>query len=244
MTDTCKPMDPEHLAWVRSLVCKQNRSISAAPFIAGLRELLADRDFQVARADVLRAERDEARAMCTRVAELLGEDDPEHPADVLAVCIMETLSESRQEVTRLLDDVASLRTRVREAETAMAEETRLREEMQHERDENAAQWMAWRDEALRLRARVRVNKQDAAASGIAPAQAVAWASAHGWPIRLSTPTVTIVSNSIVSVRIPLLADAVDYHACLASAVRELADAEGRPGLDILDEMAAMSVEPT
>lgn len=74
--------------------------------------------------------------------------------------------------------VLRLMERLDAAEAALAEEMRRAEAMQHERDDYATDNEAWRSEALRLRARVRVTGEDIERAGVTRAKCEAWALAR------------------------------------------------------------------
>jgi hypothetical protein len=96
-----------------------------------------------------------------------------------------------------------------------------------------------------LRARVRVEAADVERVGVAIAHVDAWLRANGW-----TPTTTFGYSAVARWTRPdhkraILATSATAEA-IAVAVCSAADwarHRGCPGLDILDEMAAMEVSP-
>lgn len=251
MADEPKPMDPERLAGIRELVNATTRpgehwrtvrrpgivdvvvmrdGLTGETLVENVADewtaealafgpsdiaaLLAAYDAQAARADAAERDRSILRGALVSKAN-----------DILAVAVAlgwdpEQPVEEPGELVAAIDDLVARAKRAGDAEA----------------------------EATRLRARVRVTEQDADESSITPAQALAWALAHGWEklsdvIRHGELTEVVVGKEYADARIPLLADAIDYPSALARAIRDLGDASGTPHLDILDEMAAMPVEP-
>ncbi len=146
-------------------------------------------------------------------------------------------------VQELNAQVAVLHARVDVAERAMAEETRRAAAMQHERDEYAVDNEAWRSEALRLRARVNVEASDVEQSGVTWAHVTGWLSARGWAagrgrgLAYNDGGPFCHWKSAEGWHVCVFAN--ESPGCVADAIGLLARIYKRPGLDILDEMAAI-----
>jgi hypothetical protein len=104
-----------------------------------------------------------------------------------------------------------------------------------------AEIAALRAEVTRLRARVQVEAEDVERAGVTRAQVEAWLGANGWrKAERNYPDGTthwVRGDGGYSV----LA-CPDAHV-MALTVQAAADVSERRGLDILDEMAAMPLEP-
>jgi hypothetical protein len=122
----------------------------------------------------------------------------------------------------------------------------LREQLDHADKVAADLWVAEqrvkdvgaeRDQAMgevvRLRARVRVEAEDVERAGLKLALVHAWERTNGH--RTSDVDRLADEHALARGR---------GHGLLAQFVRNNARVSGRPGLDILDEMAAMTLEPT
>jgi hypothetical protein len=90
-------------------------------------------------------------------------------------------------------------------------------------------------EVARLRARVRVGAEDVERAGVTRKHVEAWLRAHGWTER--KPDVwrrDEPASALFIIR-------GDHPGQVADATHAAAWHHGRPGLDVLDEMAAMEV---
>lgn len=226
---SAQPMDPKKLADYREAIeraqhpDKHRRQYPIYGW-GNIQDLLADRDYHAGRVAELAA---------SLTAWIARAEEVENDAAVL-----------RREASRL-------RARVEQAENAMAEETARAFAMQHERDEYAADNEAWRSEALRLRARVRVNAEDVRRTSVTTAHVETWLRANGWApseretgwkgysdgTTATTQTWRVATPDArgVSLEYPERATAT------ADNVNTIAYHFGRNGLDILGEMAAITV---
>jgi hypothetical protein len=112
----------------------------------------------------------------------------------------------------------------------------------HEANEDARAVERLQAEVTRLRARVRVQAEDVERAGVMRDHVEAWLRANGW----GTPTPDKYGwTSAESETGVELVDLwrTDGSTPVAQTVCFIADDVQRPGLDILDEMAAMQVEP-
>jgi hypothetical protein len=102
-------------------------------------------------------------------------------------------------------------------------------------------------EVARLRSRVRVEADDVERIGVTRVQLVAWLGANGWaPSANERGWCSALGNRQLWRCVPRDGRGVDVHCvgspfAIACSVRTLASHFGRPGLDILDEMAAIEV---
>jgi hypothetical protein len=97
MNSEPKPMDPEALYHLRDALA-QDRSAISHDFVQAL---LDDRDHQAAKVEAAERELAAINKMGKELAVVLGEDDPHHPLDLLADCVMLELRQVRAEVARL-----------------------------------------------------------------------------------------------------------------------------------------------
>jgi hypothetical protein len=233
MTETpMEQMNPERLSLARDFAARA-RGVLVPGGVAGSRdlvaELLADRDYHAAEAAQLNAM-------------VIARQDAELAAGPPSEMDLRLLHATRE--------VARLRARVDEAEAAMAEETRRASAMQHERDEYAADNELWRSEALRLRARVRVEAEDVERAGVTRLHVDAWLRANGWTPTTETGWKGFSDGTTTGTQTwrpapydPRGVSVEDRERLVGTAdnVRTMAYHFNRPGLDILDEMAAMEV---
>jgi hypothetical protein len=179
--------------------------------------LFADRDYQERRAEQAERERDEAlNNVATAHANARDEDD----ADAL-----------------LRGWLAGAGDREKTQQWLNGENP-----WWHEANEDARAVERLQAEVTRLRARVRVQAEDVERAGVMRDHVEAWLRANGW----GTPTPDKYGwTSAESETGVELVDLwrTDGSTPVAQTVCFIADDVQRPGLDILDEMAAQPLEP-
>jgi hypothetical protein len=228
----CGPMPAKRLAEIRSRFTGGSRSemwfTDTEQLAEDLIALLADRDYQERRAEQAEREREEARddrdmfrARANRYAAVLAE----LPCD----CWPEYEGASAA-VARLVEQAEIGR--------------------QWQGDSSLEMWFPLTAERMkeaeadvtRLRARVRVEAEDVERAGVTKAHVEAWLRANGWgaPTRDKYGWTSAESETGGE---PVDLWRTDGSTPLALTVCFIADDIQRPGLDILDEMAAMPLEP-
>jgi hypothetical protein len=122
--------------------------------------------------------------------------------------------------------------------------------LEQRRREDGEQLDALRAEVARLRARVRVEAEDVERAGAMWGRVVSWLLANGWEQQKGRGLAHHAGGSFVhwkrKVQRWVAADVVcvyehEHGESIANTVNSLARHHGRPGLDILDEMAAIEV---
>lgn len=220
-----KPMDPERLAALRELAASFPAGAAGGFLVDGLIGLLADRDYQAARADA--AEQGEPSSFrldtLRRLAKL--------PPDAAWSTCMITL----KRVERHRD---AARAALAESEADLSYAIEQSAASTRERDEARA-------ELARLRARVQVDRDDVTRSGVTRAHVISFLRENGW---IQSPSEGSWGHEWGASELwrPALYDgrgvsvyAKDDQDPVADAIRTIAYHFGKCGLDILDEMAAM-----
>jgi hypothetical protein len=218
MTDP-KPMDPADLIRLRGMAtgCSEYDGLVDA--------LFADRDYQERRAEQAERERDEAlNNVATAHANARDEDD----ADAL-----------------LRGWLAGAGDREKTQQWLNGENP-----WWHEANEDARAVERLQAEVTRLRARVRVQAEDVERVGVTPTKAEAWLESKGWAGTRTRDSARLweISGAFVWIQHDAK-DAWYEREALVTAITGIASyyrrrrVPGLCGLDILDEMAAMQVEP-
>lgn len=211
-----KPMDPDALAELRSILDMLVAQAAGShivpvrgPVLVDLRRLLADRDYQEQRAHENRSDYIRAHGLLCDLNRRLSRallPNERHPDWDAIVAAAEAVGQGAATAYHLLLDLGVA---------------------QAERDEARA-------EATRLRARVRVDRDDVIRADVTLAHAAAWMQAGGWsegPLGYWERGPDICP----ALRLP------DVPGAIANVIEALVSHRFVQGcsLDILDEMAAM-----
>lgn len=258
MADEPKPINPERIAWLR------DSSTGSGEYDGFVAELLADRDYHAQRAEhfstVAAVMADMAKNL-QQVAVAAGwpEDMPVEEPGELVECVAEL--RELAELGRQWRDDSSLakwfpltaeRLQQAENETRAQRATLEATDAQFCRTLDAlsarnygddetlpSEARSIIDEVARLRARVRVEAEDIERVGLTGAQTEAWLLANGWRRtgRLYSDGTSHWAWGDGGTDVLACDDATVMEWTLRTVVR----VHARPGLDILDEMAAMPV---
>lgn len=253
MAIDAKPMDPERLAHMRDLVASFPTIGAAGGFlVAEMLELLADRDCQErerraaeSRADMFKARADRYEAV---LAELPSDCWPEYegaPRATAKLVDRARRADAAETKVKLHDDATMMlsrdfgldgdHTRRHAVDAALVAAVRYRKAL---------------DEVTRLRARVRegaVEAEDVERSGLLDADVMRYLTARGWTLghRYRRGDVDFVIMCLDGEPIAALAEneAASTFESIAYVIRDHARKIGSSPWDILDEMAAMPLEP-